>query len=733
MFGLSFLNPALLYGSLLVGAPILIHLLNRRRFRIVPWAAMEFLLEADLKNRRRVRIEHILLLLLRCLLILLVAFLVSRPFLRGGSLLPFIGALEKESRIILLDDSMSMGHRPTDRSAFDAAKEGLLSHLEVLRRERPNDPVTICLASRPDAPILTEGYLTEAKWVEVQEMISGLEVGDGTLALGTALETIHEGIPEAQREMPRSITIVTDLRRVDYFDKTGAPDPHLLDGFVAFEETPVKFFLADVGHADEANVGVVALEAVDPHLIAGIPARIQAKITNFGREPSGEVSVAFTVGESAPPPTFLGRLDPGETRTVPFPFAFPDPGSRVVRAEVGADPLAADNLRRLALEVRQHLEVVLVDGEPAADPGEDEVFFLVHALSPSGEVPSGVNARSILERTLGEERLDGVDAIVLANVYAVPEQIRPRLEEFVRSGGGLVIFLGDQADPDLYNRHLYRDGAGLLPASIGEGREEEVRFSGEGLVHPIFQVFSGPNNPFLRRVRVHQTVLPTSPPSGDGRVILTYDDPEQTPAVMEKPFGKGRVILFFTACDREWSGWPTDPSYLVAMQELIQYVARTPAVATNLQPGNPIEFALDPTRFETEAVLRTPGYPEEEPVPLSAIPREDDQTLWYTWRETARAGEYHLIQTGRDGLPGDQAFSVNPDAREGDLQAVDEAEIRNLLPEADLTFVSDLSTARTTRAEGDAEAWRALGYLFVLILFAELLLGWRFGHHLRDE
>src|SRR3954465_5270845 len=56
-----------------VSVPIIIHLLNRRRFRIVTWAAMRFLLAAQKQNTRRMRLEQLLLLLVRPLL---VAFLV---------------------------------------------------------------------------------------------------------------------------------------------------------------------------------------------------------------------------------------------------------------------------------------------------------------------------------------------------------------------------------------------------------------------------------------------------------------------------------------------------------------------------------------------------------------------------------------------------------------------------------------------------------------------------------
>jgi len=54
------LNPWMLLAS-----PILIHLLNKRRFKIVEWAAMDFLFQADKKNRRRVQLENFVLLMLR--------------------------------------------------------------------------------------------------------------------------------------------------------------------------------------------------------------------------------------------------------------------------------------------------------------------------------------------------------------------------------------------------------------------------------------------------------------------------------------------------------------------------------------------------------------------------------------------------------------------------------------------------------------------------------------------
>src|SRR5437764_4077813 len=98
-----FLNPyTMVAGAALVSSPIIIHLINRMRYRRVRWAAMEFLLKSQKRNRRRIIIEQIILLLLRILLVLLIGFLLAR----------FLGALagpqQNTVHGVIIDDTPSM-------------------------------------------------------------------------------------------------------------------------------------------------------------------------------------------------------------------------------------------------------------------------------------------------------------------------------------------------------------------------------------------------------------------------------------------------------------------------------------------------------------------------------------------------------------------------------------------------------------------------------------------------
>jgi hypothetical protein len=107
---LSYLSPAMLWGMALAAVPILIHLLFRRRFRRIDWAPMHYLKISIQRNRRRVRLEQLLLLILRTALVLLLFFLVARPVMHAQGLGNWLGGRSRTSQLIVLDDSLSMGY-----------------------------------------------------------------------------------------------------------------------------------------------------------------------------------------------------------------------------------------------------------------------------------------------------------------------------------------------------------------------------------------------------------------------------------------------------------------------------------------------------------------------------------------------------------------------------------------------------------------------------------------------
>ena len=127
---MAFLNPIMLFGLTAVSVPIIIHLLNRRRFQKVVWAAMRFLKLSVEQNQRRMQIEDLILLALRCLLLALLALALARPALMSNSKDVF--GQSKVTGVILLDNSYSMGVSDGTRTRFDKAREAALQAIDSM-------------------------------------------------------------------------------------------------------------------------------------------------------------------------------------------------------------------------------------------------------------------------------------------------------------------------------------------------------------------------------------------------------------------------------------------------------------------------------------------------------------------------------------------------------------------------------------------------------------------------
>src|SRR5580658_6617793 len=128
---MAFLNPwFLLAGLIAIGIPIVIHLLNQRKFDRVVWAAMRFLKISAEQNRRRIRLEDLMLLTLRVLLVLLLALILARPTIRGVQAAAWFGS-SRVSGVILLDNSYSMCQSDGVTTRFDRAKRAALDVLDT--------------------------------------------------------------------------------------------------------------------------------------------------------------------------------------------------------------------------------------------------------------------------------------------------------------------------------------------------------------------------------------------------------------------------------------------------------------------------------------------------------------------------------------------------------------------------------------------------------------------------
>ncbi|GMU33169.1 MAG: BatA domain-containing protein [Planctomycetia bacterium] len=751
------LNPAMAIGSAAVASPILIHLLSRRRFRRIRWAAMSFLLEAQKKNRRRVRIEQLILLALRCLALLLLAFVMMRPFLSAGAL-GALSATARSERIFLLDDSFSMGYvSPTPsaagQSVFRRATDSVETIARLASEQNPDDTLTLITTSKPREPILALPSLSEANLRRLTDLLSvqsptqsAGKLSDAIAALGEMLRT---GPPQANR----IVYVISDFQRRDWL-KDGKPVGPEASGVFApllgleDHQGSLRFVLVDAAiDPVPANIALTNIRGLQPQSVAGVPTRFELTIANYSERALQSVELSLRVGDRTLPSLTIPTLGGGQIAREPIEVTFPEDGSTFVEAKlvggVGAsDGVSLDNVRTCPVEVVSAIKAIVVDGEPSGDPYRDEVYLLRTALRPDGRAASGIELDVLDEQELEAADLNSYAVVLLANVGRLRESVVRSLEEFVRAGGGLVIMAGSQVDLNSYNETLFANGQGLLPMRLVDIAESTpsarpVTIQDWDVAHPVMRSFVDELAAVLRQVHVASfvrladqpaaTSSPAEPAAGRAgpRVLVRLNDPDQTPLIVEREFGRGKCLWIGTTADQDWNDWAASFSYLPMMLEMVQYVSRPAQIAPQSVVGRSLVCEIDPAAMRPDAMLRTPGYPVEPEVALAAVVSENGAQ--FRFDDTRQCGLYQFELKTTRGDTRRRLAAVNPDGSESDLSRTTQRELAAVLGDLPFEYVGDTSRVVGDFAAARTEVWWPLLITVIVLFMSEHALAWWFG------
>ena len=747
---LGIVNPWLLAGALGVVSPILIHLLSKRRYKVLEWAAMDFLLQAERRNRRRIRLEHLLLLLLRCLIVMLIALLVARLFLQNDQVPSILGSASGTEHIVLIDDSPSMSQRVDNQTIFDQSTGSLANFFKNAAEQHPGDTVTLLCTSQPDRPLVA-GALLDRRLDEIVRAVDQLEPADHAAHLDQALLALEQRIDRDDETgaggLNRVVYIVTDLRRRDWASLEGqGADRSLVELLARLGEKSQGVVIVDVSQEQAENLTVASITAPDRTIVAGVRSRFEVTVINHGPSEVRDVKITFTAGNAPPQTGYIDLIAPGGAGAAPFSFTFADAGSVSVRAEVEPDVLAADNARDHVVNISEGVNVLIVDGDPSSEYGRSETFYLARAIDPPGDRDSGNLVEVVADNQFAGLALDNYQAVFLCNVYQVSPDQRATLRRWVESGGGLGIFLGDQVDPQLYNRQLGREGDNLLPVNLlridGDATERNwVTPNSVTETHPVLRIFAGVNNPFIERVKVFQWWR-SEPIETDAEVtvISSLTDSDASPLMLERTVGLGRVLMLTTSVDGAWTSWPADESYPVTMLEAVRYLSRTTGSPQNLAVGQPLHWPLDVTRYRPEVMVHAPQ--TDEPTRVLAVAHQpDDLTedgapdasegasgeLFIDYEQTHRAGVYRVDLTRFDGTTEPLLLATHIDALEGNLAVADRPALQKSLENTNVTFLRGESLLIDTDGGSRAEMWRWLLVMLLITLAAEQTLAWMFG------
>jgi hypothetical protein len=751
---MPFLGPWFLMGLLGVAGvaiPVVLHLFFRSRYRVVHWAAMEYLLKSIEQTSRRLKFQELLLLLLRCAVLVMLALALARP-----TLSLFTGGRDAVDAVFVIDNSMSMGAREGAKTRFELAKASALAAIDQLP---PHSTVQIITcANAASDPLLQEpGNLDQAR-----KVIEGLELTHLATDLGPGLTRAAALLKQSQASN-KELYVFSDLQRQGLAQNGSEVNAALADA-----RQVAAVYLVRCG---SRKLGNAAITAVVPQTSIPRPGQrigFSVMVHCTGGAPVQQLRVSLAVdgnAEEAESQT-IPELRPGESRPVTLSARFEKPGLRVLTAFLSTDDLPGDNYYDQVIEVRDKVKILVVDGNlNRAYPDKSSSFFLVNALVPvRPEERAGyhVQAEVVSPAEAGGQLLQDKAVCILVNCplgHAAPQDVLSNefldsLGQFVRKGHGLIVYGGERVETDDYNSVLGERG--LLPVPLAGTRsypvEAPLTFDRTSAGAPAFRRFAEDDYyKELANIPVYTTVGLNEPAAGAkgakdadvARVIFRYHDGQ--PAMVARKVGAGEVLFIGTSPDpgtkpksleATWNYLHLWPGYVPLCEAGVNHLLSGQAQSHNLTAGEVLRYFPPDEAANRSFLLVLPGERKDgaphlltdgKKVPLGSAVDAGGRKL-VTASGLARAGVYRLT-TRENDAEDSRPFAVTADVRESlDLDSLSEAEI-----DAQVGFTPlhvavkegetpEFAAARTNREWTVYLLWLVLG-----LAVSESLLAWFCG------
>ena len=736
---MGFLNPLLLFGLAAVSVPIIIHLLNRRKFQKVVWAAMRFIQTSVERNQRRMRIEDLILLALRCLLLALLAVALARPAFKNAGT-DFLGQ-SKVTAVVILDNSASMGMSDGTATRFEKAKKAAEQSLETM----PAGSATAVLL----ASDIANGVIPEPTFDFnlARKVIREAPLTDRATDLLPAVERALTTL-KPRVGIRKEIYLVTDGQLAGWKQMTE------IQKLLENSKSDVRSHIVLVNEHEERNLAVTDLRNASGLTPVNQPVRFEVRVSNLGREEVRDTRVSLSVDNEPPSDEFtIDALPPGASKNVSLFAKLRTEGFHSIVARIPEDRLSADDRRALAVRAIKEVRVLLVDGDPGAEPRDGETFFLRHALipvSPAEQPNYFIKVTRLTGPEIASARFDDFDAVMLANVADFSDAVAKNLQQYVGRGGGLVIFPGSKINLAFYNDQLSKKYH-LLPATFGPAlgnADQDTEFftlQNRDLSHGMVSIWNDPNAGTLSSARFYRAyeLMPvasgapvsdpartgeakpagseTGAPSGEAgvsQVVVKFS--QGTPVIVERPFGLGRVVMFASTADTAWNDLPVRPAFVPLLHRMLSAMVQRQDEGLNVRVGQKFTRRVGSELLGKDARVIKPRQTDA----LLEQRRVEMVSGWplLQYDQTDLSGIYEVAVGDTAGVA---RFAAQPDAAESSLDELSREQKKLLSTAAHLVeWTPNISLKEQVQRErSGAEFWLPIVLLALLLAGAETFLG----------
>lgn len=704
-----FLTPIYLLAGLAAVIPLVLHLVHRRKPRPMQFSTLRFLRAASVRTRRARRLNRILLLAMRMMILLLLAMAFARPMLRFSGGLPH----GRRTVVIVIDASASMRTLDGGEPLFEQARDWAYQVLESLE---DGDRVALLApgaerARRVFPPVSDHG--------RARRELESLECGFFAVDFPGELRQLTQDMERLDRDAPIvELHVFSDFQVANWrFAENG--------GLLEDQAEKLVVFLNRVSTEFPVNAGIVSAN-YHPEAVVGDGAfRVNATLratSGYDVAPHVGLSVGDEEQHSASA-ALDGRVEASVTL-----FGRPNPGAADDvhgRITLAPDAFAEDNIHYFSLPRIDAVDVAIVDQRGGtASLSSARTAFLRRALHPGG-AGSTIFKPEVLGRTVFmNSDLSEFSAVFLADFSPVDAEIVQPLRRFVEDGGLCFVFPARSDDGTTDWAMLFPDGNAPDNITIERLTVPETHVLNNGAKTTALERTVRSILPFPLRLTVERRVVMHGLPK-DAVGFMEY--PDGSPFMVEIEHGLGRFWLVSVAPDREWSNWVLSPLFVVGIQEALR-------------------SGLEESRGAREAVVgRRPTLVWPAPVKeVSAVwtpPDAPGRTLILTRQELARPFElpvvarpgFHHLSVGERRF----VYAVNLDPDEMKLSYLDDHAATNAFGVGRVVMSSGWfeQEARMADMSFGRPLWPVLLMIvFILALIEILYANWLSRpHHVPSE
>jgi hypothetical protein len=553
----------------------------------------------------------------------------------------------------------------------------------------------------------------------------------GALAMARDIASREAGTSNKSLYLIDDSTRVAWESRGDVMRQLG---PELAD---LYKSGMTHFNLGKPGQWNQAIVGLLPAESL---ISSRFAADFVADVRGYGpaaTEPKLVVKVDGVV------------LAPGEINVSATAAASPQTvtanqlagGIHVVTASLRSDNrLPVDDVRYRVVDVVSQLKVLIVEGERGVGGQGSSGAFLDAALNPKG-TGGYVATERISDLELGNKVLGDYRCICLCGVGEIQETVAAQLEQYVRLGGTVMVFMGDPVTAENYNATLYKHH--LLPGPLtkritvsGDEAPRRFDFNPHRPLNRLLADFQNQEDTGMESAEIYSYWQMDLPANSEAERVLNFLPPDnaanqpEDPAITVQTLGAGQVVFYATSADpnAEWTTFMPHPAYPALMHMLLLGTTNSGDSWMNIGVGNAV--VIPPSiQLSGNPVLRD-GAQVEYPMEMQTVSDGKSEFFGqsvYVSKPLENPGVYSL-STGTE----DYKIAVNvPAAEEADVRTVGDAEVKKALGDVDMQMLGDSVPTQVAAAdEGKDLGWGFMVLVFIL-LGVECVMAMRFGHHNR--